>query len=225
MLDWIGIAFAVLKAAKKKDLKVDPKYIVIKPRILSDQNLLRGVAGLRAALTLIPPAAMAAPALTLGEMGFKIWKRIALAKDYDQIQFPPIDPNRLRFSIEMDPELSKHYGYLTLEENWDQDALAELEIVYNDFQFITDFELLRAKYPDIEEQYIRNRAAVNLHFLQTRLSDMEQSILQVSHKAEIDHNIRNAFDALRQLFPAMNDWALFNSKGFDDVLEILDTIF
>ena len=225
MVDWISIALSILRAAKKEDLKVDPKYIVIKPRVLSDENLLRGVAGLRAVLTLIPPAAMAAPALTLGEMGFKIWKRIALARDYDQIQFPPMDPNMLRLSIEMDTELKRHYGQLILAHNWNDDAVSELESVYNDFQFITDFEMLRAKYPHIDEQYTRNRATINLHNLQTRLLTIEQGLLRISHKPEINHSISEAFTAIKKFFPAMNDWALFNSQGFDDILEILDTVF
>ncbi len=47
LVDWIGAALAILKAAKKEDLHIDPKYIVIKPRILSDENYLRGVSLLR----------------------------------------------------------------------------------------------------------------------------------------------------------------------------------
>ncbi len=119
MVDWVGVTLAILKAAKKEDMKVDPKYIVVKPRILSDENYLRGVSMLRGVLTFIPPAAIAAPILGLGAAGFKIWKRIALNADYDQLEYPPVDPNMLRLSIEMDAELKKHYGHLILEPNWD----------------------------------------------------------------------------------------------------------
>ena len=225
MVNWLGAALSILKAAKKTDLGVDKKYIVVRPRILSDENYLRGVSVLRGVLTLIPPAAIASPILGLGAIGFKIWKRIALNTEYDRLEYPPVDPNMLRLSIAMDTELKKHYGHLILEQNWDLEAVAELEKVYNDFQFITDNQMLRAKYPHISDEYIIQRALINRHNLQTKLTQIEQGLLQVSQKPEIDHDIRKAFEILKDLFPAMNDWSLFNSEGFDDILEILDTIF
>lgn len=225
MVDWLGVTLAILKAAKKKDMQVDPKYIIVKPRILSDENYLRGVSVLRGVLTLIPPAAIAAPILGLGAMGFKIWKRIALNTEYDALQYPPVDPNMLRLSIAMDAELKKHYGHLILDDNWDMEVVAELEAVYNDFQFITDGQILQAKYPHISDQYIIDRALYNKHNLQMKLTQIEQGLIQVSSSPEIEHNIREAFGFIKEIFPAMNDWALFNSEGFDDILEILDTLF
>jgi len=225
LIDWISAALSILKAAKKEDMRVDPKYIVVKPRILSDENYLRGVSVLRGVLTLIPPAAIAAPILGLGSMGFKIWKRIALGQEYDALQFPPVDPNMLRLSIAMDKELNKHYGQLIADHNWNAEAISELEAIYNDFQFLTDGPMLRAKYPHIDEDYIKQRVVINQHRMQMNLSAIEQGLIAVSHKPEIEHNIRNAFELLKDVFPAMNDWALFNSEGFDDVLEIIDTIF
>ena len=225
MIDWIGAALAILKASKKEDMQVDPKYIVVKPRILSDDNYLRGVSVLRGVLTFIPPAAIAAPILGLGSMGFKIWKRIALKAEYDRLEYPPVDPNMLRLSIEMDPELKKHYGHLILDQNWDGDAVNKLEAIFNDFQFITDGQFLQAKYPHVSDEYIKQRTAINRQDLQTKLTQIEQGLLQVSQSPEINHNIREGFVMLKELFPAMNDWALFNSEGFDDVIEIIDTIF
>ncbi len=71
-IDWSGAILAILKAVKKDKQKVDPKYIVIKPRVLSDDNILRGVSALRAVLAFVPPAAIAVPVLGLGVMGFNI---------------------------------------------------------------------------------------------------------------------------------------------------------
>ena len=224
MVDWVGAVLSILKAAKKEDAGVDEKYIVIKPRILSDDNLLRGVAALKAVLAFIPPASLAAPVLSLGEVGFQIWKRIALAREYDQIKFPPIDPNILRVSVELDEELKKHYGELILTHNWNKAAVGELEKVYNDFSFITSFELLRAKYPHVNEDYIKARCSHNRDILQANLYQIEQEIQKVSHRPEINANIRSALEALKELFPAMRDWSLFNSDGFDDIVEIIDTI-
>ena len=225
MIDFIGAALAILKGAKKEDLYTDPKYIVVRPRILSDENYLRGVSVLRGVLTLIPPVAIAAPILGLGSMGFKIWKKIALNAEYDGLEYPPVDPNMLRLSIEMDPELKTQYGYLILSHNWTDEVINELEVIFNDFQFITDAQTLRAKYPHISDDYIKQRAMINHHNMQERLSQIEQGLRKVSHTPEIDHNIREAFETLKELFPAMNDWALFNTEGFDDVVEILDTLF
>jgi len=225
LVDWIGVALAILKAAKKKDMQVDPKYIVVRPRILSDENYLRGVAALRGVLAFIPPAAIAAPILGLGAMGFKIWKRIALNTEYDALQYPPVDPNMLRLSIAMDTELKKHYGHLILDDTWDMEAVAELEVVYNDLSFITDGQILQAKYPHLPNQYTGDRALHNKQTLQMKLDQIEQGLIQVSSSPEIEHNIREAFGFMKEIFPAMNDWSLFNSEGFDDVLEILDTLF
>lgn len=225
MVDWVSAAVSILKAAKKEDILVDPKYITVKPRILSDENYLRGVSVLRGVLTLIPPAAIASPILGLGAMGFKIWKRIALNTEYDALQYPPVDPNMLRLSIVMDTELKKHYGHLVLDDNWNMDVISELEAVYNDFQFITDSQILQAKYPHISDKYIVDKTMFNKHTLQTKLTQIEQGLVQVSNSPEIEHNIREAFELLKELFPAMNDWSLFNSEGFDQITEILDTLF
>lgn len=225
LIDWISAAFSILKASRKEDMRVDPKYIVVKPRILSDENYLRGVSMLRGVLTLIPPAAIAAPILGLGAMGFKIWKRIALGQEYDALQFPPVDPNMLRLSIVMDQELNKHYGQLIADQNWNDKTISELEAIYNDFQFLTNGPMLQSKYPYIDEGYIKQRTIINQQNLQMNLSALEQGLIAVSHKPEIEYNIRNAFKLLKDIFPAMNDWSLFNSEGFNDVLEILDTIF
>jgi len=224
LIDWVGAILAILKAVKKEDQKIDPKYIVIKPRVLSDDNILRGVAALRAVLTFIPQAAIAVPILSLGEMGFKIWKRIALSKAWDELMFPPIDPNVMRLSIELDPVLSQHFGRLIQKQNWDARAVAELEPVYNDFSFLTSAELLQAKYPEIDSAYISARAARNRDILQKSLELIEQEILKVSKRAEIDANVRGALDALRTLIPAMRDWSLFNSEGFNEILDVIDTI-
>lgn len=225
LVNWIGAALAIVSVLKKEDVRIDPKHIVIKPRKLSDHNLLRGVSGLRAILYFVPPVAVAAPILGLGQMGFRIWKRLALDEEYDRIEFPPMDPNMLRLSIELDPELRKHYGALVKEHNWSTEVIVELEKIYNDFQFLTDFDMLRAKYPHIDEEYIRNKALINKHNMQENLTAIEQEFLRVSHTPEVSHNVREAFECVRELFPVMQDWALFNSDGFNDVVEILDTLF
>ncbi len=225
IIDWAGAVLAILKATKREGQKVDPKYIVIKPRMLSDDNILRGVSALRAVLTFIPPAAIAVPVLGLGTMGFNIWKRIALSKEYDQIKFPPADPNIMRFQFEMDEELSKHYGHLLSEDNWNVRSVSELENVYNDLSFITSFELMRGKYPHLDGEYLKERCIKNREILDASISQIEQEIQKTSHKPEVQANLAEGLEALKTLFPAMRDWSLFNSEGFDEILEIVDTIF
>jgi len=226
LIDWIGAVFAIIKAAKKESLEVDEKYIVIKPRILSDENYLRGVSVLKVAFTFapFPGAQIAGPVLALGEVGFKLWKRISLSRDYDQLEYPPADPNMLRFFVQMDAELAKHYSDLTLPENWGADAIQELEPIFNDLSFLTNFEMLRAKYPHLDQAYLKKRASENLATLHKNLDSIEQAILQTSQSPETNANIRGAFESLKGVFPAMNDWALFNSEGFDEVIDIIDTI-
>jgi hypothetical protein len=226
LIDWIGAVFAIIKAAKKESLDVNEKYIGIKPRILSDENYLRGVAALKVALTFapLPGAQIAGPILALGEVGFKIWKRISLSREYDQLQFPPVDPNMLRFFVQLDPELAKHYGSLTEPQNWGAASVQELEPIFNDLSFLTNFEMLRAKYPQFDHDYLKKRAKDNLTTLQTNLDAIEQALLQVSQTPETNANIRGAFESLKGVFPAMNDWALFNSEGFDEVIDIIDTL-
>jgi hypothetical protein len=224
-VDWSGLILAILRVVKKEKHKVDPKYIVIKPRTLSDDNILKGVSALRAVLAFIPPAAIAAPILSLGEMGFQIWKRISLARDYDQIKFPPIDPNVMRLQFEMDEELSKHYSYLCAENNWSTETISELEKIYNDFSYITSLEMMQGKYPQVDEEYLKTRCARNRDILQANLHVIEQEIQKVSHRPEIKANLAEGLDALKTLFPAMRDWSLFNSDGFNEILEIVDTVF
>lgn len=224
MINWLGAALAILKVSKKENIKVDKKYIVIKPKLLSDENILRGVAALKAVLAFIPPASVAAPILGLGEIGFNLWKRISLSQEYDQLKFPPTDPNILRFSVEMDEELGKHYRDLLTNENWNETTISEVEKIYNDFSFITDFEMLRAKYPHVNEAYIKTRCKHNETVLGAKLYLIEQEIQKVSYPPEMDAKVREALETLKQLFPAMRDWALFNNAGFDEIVDIVDTI-
>jgi hypothetical protein len=84
--------------------------------------------------------------------------------------------------------------------------------------------MLRAKYPHLDHKYLKARAEENLVTLQANLDVIEQALLQVSQSPETNANIRGAFESLKGMFPAMNDWALFNSEGFDDVIGIIDTI-
>lgn len=226
LIEWVSAIFAILKAAKKESIEVEDKYIVIKPRILSDENYLRGVSALKVALTFapIPGAQIAGPVLALGEVGFKLWKRISLSREYDQLEYPPVDPNMLRFFVQMDSELAKHYGDLTEPQNWGPEAIQELEPIFNDLSFLTNFEMLRAKYPHMDHEYLKRRASDNLVTLRQNLDEIEQALLQVSQSPETNANIRGAFESLKDLFPVMNDWALFNSEGFDEVIDIIDTI-
>lgn len=223
-MDWLGAALAILKAVKKETLHVDPKYIVIKPRVLSDQNILRGAVALRAVLAFIPPAAVAAPVLGLGEVGFNLWKRIALGKEFDHLKYPPITPNVLRLSIELDPELHSRYGHLTLGHNWNEESIQEVEKVYNDLSYITDVEMLKAKYPSFPVDYLQSRADKNKQILQKNITTLEQELEKVSLVPEVDQNIREALEFVKNIFPTMNDWALFNSEAFDEFIELIDTI-
>jgi hypothetical protein len=223
LVNWSGLILSVLKAAKSEDQPVDPKYIVIKPRILSDHNVLRGVAVLRGVLAFVPAANIAAPLLSLGETGFLIWKRIALGREWDELVFLPADPNIMRISVELDLELNKHFGNLILQHNWDSEAISALEKIYNDFWFITDPEMLRVKYPQVDFTYISSCCARNRDVLQNELSTIEQAIKQNSQGAVVDTNVKEAIDALKELFPAMRDWALFNSEGFNELVDIIDT--
>ena len=181
LVDWSAIVLGILRTTKKDWRKVDPKYIVVKPRLLSDENIWKGVGALRAVLAFVPPAAMAIPVLSLGEMGFNLWKRISLARDYDEIKFPPIDPNTMRVSMQVDTEMNKHYGQLLSEHNWNTETIAELEKIYNDFSFITNPDLLRAKYSEFDFEYINIRCQRNRSILQTNLNQIEQEIIKISH--------------------------------------------
>ncbi len=226
LIQWTSAVLAILKAAKKETLEVDEKYLIIKPRILSDDNYLRGMSALKAVLTFVPfpGVQLASPVLALGTVGFKLWKRMSLSREYDQLEFPPVDPNMLRFFFQLDPELAKHYGGLTSPKKWGHEAIQELEPIFNDLSFLTNFEMLRAKYPHFDFDYLRGRAEKNLAALRKNLDIIEQALLQVSQTPETNANIRGAFESLKELFPVMNDWALFSSEGFDEVIEIIDTI-
>lgn len=222
LVDWSAFITATFRAVKAEDKKIDPKYIVIKPRVLSDHNLWRGVACLRVVLSFIPATAILSPILTLGEMGFNIWKHIALTVELAHVKFPPIAPNTMRVSIQIDPELNKHYGHLTATHNWNDQTLRQLEVMYNDFSFITNWELLKAKYPHVDEEYIKSRCIENRDTLQESINQIEQVIKEHSHIPEVNHNIKEALEALKQLFPSMRDWALFNSEGFNEMIEAID---
>jgi len=222
LVDWSTFLTATFRALKAEDQKIDPKYIVIKPRILSDHNLWRGIAGLRVVLSFIPATAILSPILTLGEMGFNVFKHIALSVELAHAKFPPIGPNTLRVSIQSDPVLDTHYGHLTATHNWNDQTFRQLEVMYNDFSFMTNWELLKSKYPHVEEEYIKSRCVENRDTLQESINQIEQVMREHSHIPEVNHNIQEALEALKQLFPSMRDWALFNSEGFNEMIEAID---
>lgn len=225
LIDWSGLIIATLKTIKINDQKIDPKYIIIKPRILSEERIIQGLSALRIVLTFVPPVAIVAPLLGLGEMGFNIWKRITLGIPYDTVKFPPMDPNIMRMSIQLDEELNKHYGELILSLNWGSESIQKLEIVYNDFSFITNQKLLQSKYPQVDVVYIKEVCLRNKKLLGENLYIIEQEIKKVSHNPEVEYNLKDALEALTVLFPAMRDWSMFNSEGFNEIIDIIDIIF
>jgi len=224
IIEWLGLVLAIIKSVKDENQGISPKYITIKPKVLSDDNMLRGLAALRTALAFIPATAIAAPVMLLGEVGFNIWKRIALSGEYDSLLYPPVDPNVIRAKFEFDEELNKYYGHLITPEQWGPDSVSNLESVYNDFSFITDSELLKAKYPEITASYTEEVAAQNKELLDQSLLEIEQQIVELSQKAIGETHVRDAIEALKVVFPALSNWALFNSEGFNEVLELIDTV-
>ena len=224
MIDWLGAVSALVGAAKGKKNKVDSKYLYFKPRILSDDNYMRAVSGIKGVMTFLPFPGMqiAGPVLGLGQMGFKLWKRIALSKEFDQLQFPLANPNTLHLHFSFDPELKNNYqAYL---DDWGDASIQKLQEVYNDLLFMTNPQILKAKYPNLSPTYLEKAAAKNHTILQGNIDQLEQEYLKVSHSPQIDHNIGKLFEYLRELFPALNDWALFNSDAFDEAVDIIDTV-
>ncbi len=224
MIDWIRVLSSLIGAAKGKAQKVDSKYLYLKPRILSDENYMRAVSGIKGVMTFLPFPGMqiAGPVLGLGQMGFKLWKRIALSKEFDQLQFPLVNPNTLHLHFSFDPELKQHYGvYL---DNWDEASILKLQGVYNDLLYMTNPQILKAKYPKIDSTYLEKAAAKNHTVLQGNIDQLEQEYKKVSHSPQIDHKIGKLFEYLRELFPALNDWALFNNSTFKEAIKVIDTV-
>ncbi|MBD3260975.1 MAG: hypothetical protein GF334_04735 [Candidatus Altiarchaeales archaeon] len=226
MVDWSGAILAILKAAKPQDQKVDKKYIVIKPRVLSDANYLRAINVLKATIPFIPVpgAAIAAPVLSLGTMGVKIWKRFQLGAEFEQLKYPLINPNSVHLHFSLDEELKNKYADLLDSKNWNKETIQRLERIYNDLNYITDVNMLKAKYPNLSEDYLEKRARNNAEVIQENLKELEQELIKVSHDAKVENNVREAFGSLKKLFPAMNNWALFNSRGFNEIIDIIDTV-
>ncbi len=224
MIDWIGAASAFIGAAKGKSKKVDSKYLYLKPRILSDENYMRAVSGIKGIMTFLPFPGMqiAGPVLGLGQMGFKLWKRIALSKEFDQLQFPLVNPNTLHLHFSFDPELKKNYGAFL--DDWGEESIQKLQEVYNDIHYMTNPKILKAKYPTLSQAYLDKAAAKNHTILQGNIDQLEQEYRKVSHSPQIDHKIGKLFEYLRELFPALNDWALFNSDAFNEAVDVIDTI-
>ena len=100
-----------------------------------------------------------------------------------------------------------------------------MESVYNDLSFITNIELMQGKYPHIDGEYLKIKCSTNRDILQANLYVIEQEIKKVSHKPEVQANLAEGLESLKVLFPAMRDWSLFNSEGFNEILEIIDTVF
>lgn len=226
MVDWSGAILSILKAAKLQDQKVEDKYIVIKPRVLSDANYLRAINILKATVPFIPVpgVAIAAPVLSLGTTGVKIWKRFQLGAEFDQLKYPLVNPNSVYLHFSLDEELKKKYKDLLSPDNWNEKTVQKLESIYNDLNYITDVNMLKAKYPNLNHGYLEKRARNNAEVIQENLEELEQELIKVSHDSKVENNVREAFESLKELFPAMNNWALFNSEGFDEVVDIIDTV-
>lgn len=216
LVDWYSVASSLLKTLKKDEPEVDPKYLAIKPKVLSDANMLRGLAALRTVLAFIPPAHLAADVLTLGDTGFKIWKALALRKEYDHLEFPPVGYNTALFSIRNNQVLKSCFPDLS-----DKDFLFS---IYNDFSFITDPQVLGIKYPQVPGDYVAQVCSKNLSLLGVSIEGIEQKIISYGQAPEVDANLREALEALKGIFPALRDWSLLSSEKFDEVLDIIDAI-
>lgn len=226
MVDWSAIILTIIKSIKTEDRKVDEKYIIIKPKILSDANYLKGISVLKAAVSFIPAPgiALAAPLLSLGTAGLNIWKRFQLSADFDQLKIPLVNPNTLYLHFSLDSELKNSYSNLLKPENWNESSIEKLERIYNDLNYITESVLLISKYPNLKREYLEKRALENKQSLQKTLMILEQELIKVAPDSKTEQNVREAFESLKIIFPVLNDWSLFNSEGFNEVIDIIDTI-
>lgn len=218
-IDWSTVVLSLLKTMKKDAVEINPEHLVIKPRLFDDDNQLKALAALRTVLAFIPSIQLASSVLGLGETGFKIWKAIALRKDYSYLTLPVLGVNSLSFIVENDPVLAENFSYLIEEKHW-----AELQRIYEDFSFITESTILREKYPKVPITYIEERVRINQALLGKSLDKIEQEILKKKSVPEIDANLRGALEALKEIFPSMRNWALVSSERFDEVVEIIDTL-
>lgn len=223
-VDWSTIILGVAGILKKSTPDVDERYLVIKPHILSDDNIMKAASAIRMIVSFVPhPATLiAGPLMGLGITGFSLWKKMAASQVYDVLEVPPADPNIIRMFFSFTPEVREHYEELAAGPNISFENLAVLEKVYNDFHFITEADILKEKYPNIDVAFLQKTAERNLRIMQKRISVMEQKVIQFSNSAESDANVREAFTLIKKVFPALNSWALFNSKSFDKIIDTID---
>lgn len=223
-VDWSSIVVGVATAIKGSPSKTADGYMIIKPAILSDANILTAVSILRLVLSAIPVpgVALASPLLGLGTVGFDLWKRMAFSKAYDQLKIPPVDPNILKVFFLTTPALKAAYiDMLTIAEV-SEENIEKLEKVYNDISFITNADFLVAKYPNIDAGFLRARAKRNLTVMQINIEQIEQAVLQKSNTPETHADAKKAFGLVKELFPAMSDWSLLKSDGFKNIVSIID---
>lgn len=214
-ISWLGILETISNSLKSKEKNTSITYREIRPALLNDANLIGSVRLIRKLFTFIPGLSSVAPVLALGEVGAQVWKRLALTKQFDQLTILPIDPLIAKVFLDMTPETSSAFP----------DASEDLACqIYSDLQYITDAKILSAKYPQLPVDFLTHKAEENLQTLKESLDILEKQIIKIGHHPEVDIQIRTAFDAIRQLFPALQSWALLNSIAFDQVISILDAI-
>lgn len=220
MIDWTKITLTLLQLAKKKEKIIDPNLLEIKPKVLSDANLLTGLAALKAVLSFIPATTLASHALSLGDVGFKVWKRLALQEGYDFFNIQPVGRATILFKLKYNEDLSPYFSELVEKGDWQKCA-----IVFDDFTFCTDPLILHYKYPQVSLTCIEKICQQNKKLLGVKLQDIKQVIKTQRNIAEVDHNFEEAIEALENIFPAMKNWAIIQSDSFDEIVEIIDTIF
>lgn len=225
-IDWSSMILGVAKTIRGSSSEVEDKFLILKPHALSDDNVIKAVSVLRLVLSFVPhPAAtLAGPLMGLGVTGFNLWKRMSASKEFDLLKTPLVDINIMRAFFSNTPALSTAYPEVLKSGPVSDSQISKWERIYNDISFITDSKILQAKYPEIDASFLEKRAARNAEIMQKALTEIQQEILKVSKSPETDANIKQAFSFLMELFPAMQSWVLFNSKNFDSIVEIIDTV-
>lgn len=217
MVDWLKVALTLFRLTKKEEPVIAPEHIEVEQRTFSDENLLKGLGALRTVLSFIPPAQIVPAALTLGEVGFKVWKMVALRKEYEVFAVPPMGLNTLSYRLTSDPVLNEHFGHLVEKNDW-----GTAKQVVHDFMYSTDADLLQEKYPQLEREYLENICHKNQAILGNGLELLERQLVKHRHIPEVDQNLAEAVEALKVVFPKLRNTALLKSGGFDQVVEILD---
>ena len=191
----------------------------------TDEEILGYVQKLRDLLKTLPflvPKWWLEPILEIGPALFNLWKKILNLKPFANLTFPEPTPFIVFIFLKTVEGIKKRYK--TELERKSKEDFWLLRPIYMDIIYGTSFEVLKNKYPEVPEIYLKARAEKNLENLGKRVETVKQKIGTTNLDPGPKGELHAALDFFKDALPFMDFIKDNDKERYQRILEMIEQL-